>query len=66
MDNRKVAELAQIRRRLEQRAKLDAADRTRQRELVREYVAAGHTWDETQDLAGISRTTLRITLQRRD
>jgi hypothetical protein len=56
-------ELAQIAVRIDKRRDLEARDRARQRVLLRDYVAEGHTWDECQEVAQVSRTRLRDALR---
>jgi hypothetical protein len=56
-------ELAQIAVRIDKRRELEHRDRARQRELLRGYVADGHTWDEAQAVAQVSRTRLRDALR---
>jgi lambda repressor-like predicted transcriptional regulator len=55
-------ELEKISERIRNRQTLDEKDRARQRELIREAIAAGRTWDAVQREAGISRPTLRNAL----
>lgn len=59
-------ELAQIAKRIRTRDELEAKDRKRQRELIRELHAGGHTWDEIQALAQVSRQTVSAALKRTD
>lgn len=57
-------ELAKIADRIDKRRELDRADRERQQALLRTYVTEqGHTWDEAQDVARVSRTRLRDALR---
>jgi len=57
-----ATELEQIRKRIDQRDALNRRDRARQAELVRERRAAGATWSQMQEEAGISRPTLALIL----
>lgn len=59
-------ELEQIAQRLRTRKALDVTDRARQRQLIRERIAAGRTWDEVQAEAQVSRPTIMAALQRTD
>lgn len=59
-------ELEQIAHRIRMRDDANRADRTRQRELIRERQAAGATWDEIQAEAAVSRPTVRDALKRSD
>lgn len=61
-----TTELAKIAERIRARATLDAADRKRQRALIRERIAAGATWDDVQREARVSRPTIAAALQRQD
>lgn len=56
-------ELAQIAKRIDNRAGLERKDRERQRALMRQLIGEGHTWDEVQSAARVSRTTLRDALR---
>ena len=56
-------ELAKIAERIRQRDAHQAADRERQRTIMRELIAEGHTWDEVQAAARVSRQTLRNALR---
>lgn len=57
-----ATELEQIAKRIRTRRAADVADRARQRELIRERIAAGRTWDEVQAEAQVSRPTVRDAL----
>lgn len=59
-------ELAQLAKRIRARDAQQVADRARQRQLMRELVADGHTWDAVQQVAKVSRPTLRNALARDD
>jgi AraC-like DNA-binding protein len=61
-----VTELEQIARRIRVRDEAQAADRKRQRELIRERIASGKTWDDVQAEAKISRPTIMAALKRTD
>ena len=56
-------ELAQIAVRIDRRRDLEQSDRARQQQLLRDYVAEGHTWDEAQTAGRVSRTRLRDALR---
>lgn len=55
----RAAELRKIAERCDRREAEERRDRKRQRELVREMRAEGFIWDDMQEAAQISRTTLR-------
>lgn len=59
-----ATELEQINKRIRRRAEDERRDRERQRILVRERIASGHSWSQVIAEAGVSRTTLRAILQR--
>lgn len=59
-------ELAQLAKRIRARDAQQVQDRTRQRELMRELIAEGHTWDAVQSVAQVSRPTLRNALRSTD
>lgn len=61
-----VTELQQIGKRIAMRKAQDAADRKRQRELIRERVAAGRTWDQVQEEASVARSTIMLALKSTD
>lgn len=61
-----ATELEQIAKRIRVRDAAQAADRTRQRELIRERIAAGKTWDDVQAEAKVSRPTIMAALKRTD
>lgn len=61
-----VTELQQIGKRIAMRRAQDKADRKRQRELIRERVAAGRTWDQVQTEAGVARSTIMLALKSSD
>lgn len=65
-DEPMATELQQIARRIKMRNEANAADRTRQRELIRERVGHGATWDVVQAEAQVSRPTVRDALRRKD
>ncbi len=58
-----ATELQQIAKRIESRAVLESKDRARQRELIRDRIAGGATWDEVQEEAGVSRPTISKALR---
>jgi AraC-like DNA-binding protein len=53
-----ATELEQIAKRIRVRNDAQAADRERQRELIRERIAEGATWDKVQAEAKVSRPTI--------
>lgn len=55
-----TTELQAIRARLDARKKLNAKDRKRQAELVRERLAQGYTWRQIRAEAGISQPTIAL------
>ena len=55
-----TTELQAIRARLDSRTKLNAKDRKRQGELVRERIAQGYTWRQIKAEAGISQPTIAL------
>lgn len=61
-----VSELSQIAKRIHVRDAAQAADRARQRELIRERIAAGATWNSVQAEAKVSRPTILAALKRDD
>lgn len=61
-----TTELEKIAERIRARNDLQAADRKRQRELIRERVAGGATWDTVQAEAAVSRPTIMAALNRTD
>jgi AraC-like DNA-binding protein len=61
-----ATELEQIAKRIRMRDQQQAADRKRQRELIRERIREGRTWDQVQAEAQVSRPTLRDALRRDD
>lgn len=63
---RMATELEKIAERIRTRKTADERDRKRQRELIRERIAAGCTWDQVQAEARVSRPTLRDALRRTD
>ena len=58
-----ATELEQIARRIEARAALDAQDRARQRELIRQRSDEGAKWDEIMAEAKVSRPTINKALK---
>lgn len=61
-----ATELEKIAERIRAREDADKRDRKRQRELIRERIAAGNTWSTVQAEARVSRPTLRDALKRTD
>jgi len=61
-----ATELEKIAERIRAREDADKRDRKRQRELIRERIAAGNTWSAVQAEARVSRPTLRDALKRAD
>lgn len=61
-----ATELEKIAERIRTRKTADERDRKRQRELIRERIAEGCTWDQVQAEARVSRPTLRDALKRTD
>lgn len=61
-----ATELEQIAKRIRVRDDAQAADRKRQRELIRERIASGLTWDLVQAEAHVSRPTIMAALKRAD
>lgn len=61
-----ATELQKIAERIRAREALDVADRKRQRELIRQRIADGRSWDEVQAEASVSRPTLAKALARED
>lgn len=61
-----ATELEQIAKRIERRDGEQLGDRKRQRELIRERIAAGSTWDAVQAEARVSRPTIMAALKRTD
>lgn len=59
-------ELVQIAKRISARAEADRKDRARQRQLMRDEIGRGRTWDDVQAEAQVSRPTLRNALRRKD
>lgn len=60
------AELNQIAKRIRTRTAAEAADRARQRQLIRQEIASGKTWDTVQAEAQVSRPTIMAALKRTD
>ena len=61
-----ATELEKIAERIRTRNDANDRDRKRQRELIRERIAAGNTWDTVQAEAKVSRPTIRAALRRTD
>lgn len=61
-----ATELEQIAKRIRTRDDAQATDRKRQRELIRERIAQGRTWDQVQAEAQVSRPTIMAALKRTD
>lgn len=61
-----ATELEKIAERIRTRNDANDRDRKRQRELIRERIAAGNTWDTVQAEAKVSRPTIRDALRRTD
>lgn len=58
-----MTELEQIAKRIRVRDEADRADRARQRELIRERIAEGRSWDDVQAEARVSRPTISRALR---
>lgn len=58
-----ATELERIADRIERRAEAERADRARQRELLRQRIAAGRTWSQVIAEARVSRPTLAAALR---
>jgi hypothetical protein len=58
MDIDPTAELRQIATRIQRREEAERDDRKRQRELIRERIAAGATWSQVQREARVARRTI--------
>lgn len=58
-----ATELEQIAKRIRVRDAAQAADRARQKELIRQRIAAGMTWDAVQAEAKVSRPTITTALK---
>lgn len=61
-----TTELQQIAHRIRGRDEATVEDRKRQRQLIRERVAGGATWDAVQAEAQVSRPTIMAALKRDD
>lgn len=61
-----ATELEKIAERIRTRDDANGRDRKRQRELIRERIAEGKTWDMVQAEAKVSRPTIRDALKRTD
>jgi hypothetical protein len=61
-----ATELEKIAERIRTRSDANDRDRKRQRELIRERIAEGKTWDQVQAEAKVSRPTIRDALRRSD
>lgn len=62
----KHPELTKLAERIRTRDDEQRADRARQRVIMRELVAQGHTWDSVQSAAQVTRKTLSRALHEPD
>ena len=61
-----TTELQKIAQRIRDRESAQQVDRSRQRELIRERISTGSTWDAVQAEASVSRPTIMGALKRSD
>lgn len=61
-----ATELEKIAERIHARNEANQRDRKRQRELIRQRIAEGKTWNEVQAESKVSRPTLRDALTKPD